>query len=838
MRSFRPSCVVSLALLAFACGGSNDATQQPEKSETCTAREALTVERPAARLLLTAAALERLQERARGEDPAWVELRMRCDDYATGTMYPPGGTAYPSYPSVGVGYQGDEYVEPMISLGLCYRTAAGIDDAAAARYAEAGVRLIEAISTPESAGGFRVSTNSGYGIRHFGTAMAFGYDWLHPVLTDATKSRVVASLNAFIDWYDSSGFVRNDPIANYFVGYFRAKTLAALATQGDNPKADGYWQDVADHLWAERVKPEYSTLLDGGSWPEGWGYGRLAVGGMIETLVAVKTAKNLDWLGEVSFAADTGRYLAHFAWPSLGRMDDYGTIRAGTPIVPSVALVTSVATALEGLGDDYSAQLRSFGDDVLASTGDDRHPWERFFYSDPDDARADYRKEPASHVAPGPDHVAARSDWNEDAVWMSLNAGAYVNATDSGEQLFNSGEVAFVRGGDPVLVRATGWLPHVGGTAGENAVYQDSFGTRRRELYNTFFVEEAALSSYGPGQFLVTPAASTAGVESVEDSGAWLRARAVSLEDQYARPDGVRPVTQFTRDVVYVRPGTLVLYDRTTVRQADADQWMSLHVPSAPNPVGSGSYHVSSGTTTGGIHVLLPAQAALDVVALPGDVHRIEAHATNGSAEQRWLAVATAGASAPSVTRLSAEDGNVLAGSVTGVLVAEERGQVVIFPTAHEPGSTVDRFEYRVTGSDATHLMVDLAPASDGYSVVASPTAEGLVVSVSPGGPLTATAGGVLQVEIDRDGNVALPAAPPVPPNPDPMGIEEESAPATPSADGDPAPEAAGEVVSDPGAPTTSPSAGEAAPSDEPGWWRTLETVDVVTGERCEPKRQ
>jgi hypothetical protein len=157
-------------------------------------------------------------------------------------MNPPSGASYPDYPNVGQGYQGEEYLPVIRALGLCYRTAT--DSAAQARYGDAGARLLEAMSTPVGSGGQEPSTDSGYGIRNYVVGIAFGYDWLHPALSDSSKSRVVNSMNAWIDWYDQSGFIHDDPIGNYFAGYFLAKTAVALATEGENAKATTYWNDV------------------------------------------------------------------------------------------------------------------------------------------------------------------------------------------------------------------------------------------------------------------------------------------------------------------------------------------------------------------------------------------------------------------------------------------------------------------------------------------------------------------------------------------------------------------------------------------------------------------
>ena len=206
---------VALALLAsvasFALGCSG--TVRSDKEQARASTEAL-VARPGARLILTQSVIQRLQARAAAGEAAWTALKARCDGYATGTMYAPNGPAYPDYPNVGQGYQGEDYVPVIRALGLCYSTVSGVDATAQARYGAAGASLLQAMSTPVSAGGEAPSTDSGYGIRNYAVGMAFGFDWLYPALSASVKSSVVSSLDTWIDWYDQNGFINNDPIGN------------------------------------------------------------------------------------------------------------------------------------------------------------------------------------------------------------------------------------------------------------------------------------------------------------------------------------------------------------------------------------------------------------------------------------------------------------------------------------------------------------------------------------------------------------------------------------------------------------------------------------------------
>jgi hypothetical protein len=754
---------------------------------------------------LSDATLSRLKARASTGDAAWTALKGKCDGYVNGTMYAPNGSSYPDFPDVGQGYQGEDYVPAIRALGLCYRTTSDSD--AQSRYGAAGARLLDAMSTPPGAGGESPSTDSGYGIRNYVVGMAFGFDWLYPALPASTKSNVITSINTWIDWYDESGFINNDPIGNYFAGYFLAKTAAALATDGDNPNAAGYFNDVVTRMWGTLVEPAFSSEMAGGGWPEGWGYGKKAVLSMAEALWAAKTAAGLDWWTELPFAHDEAQYTMNFAWPSLMQMDDQGTIRSGTNIRPSTELLTGLSTMLEALGDDTSQGVRGFAADVAATAGDDRAPWSEFLYGDPAAPAASYVNCELSHFAAGPAHVAVRSSWDKTAVWGSFSAGPYIDAADSGEELFDAGNLSVVVGGQPLLINPTGWLPENDGTAGEDFVYDDSYGAKQRRLYNTFFVDDAS-NPYDPGQNSASPTDSQAHVERYEAEASFVHARGVGLADQYGSSGG-HPVTQFTRDLVYVRPGTFVLFDRTSVAQSSADQWLAFHTPVAATPGATADasqrrYDVVVGSNVvGSIRSLLPKNASVSATSLPASSSRLEVHAPVRTATQQWLSVVTAGPTTGEEVRLSAADGNVLAGNLVGVELLAPQSQVVLFSADQAAAATVTSADYTVSAAAANHVLVDIEPSSSGYSVTAAVSDGKMRIRVSPGGAFVPSATKTLSFSVSATGAVtaSVPsqtAPAPEQPTPAPAPIPAPVAPApapAPAPTPTPAPDAATTVT-------------------------------------------
>src|SRR5262245_46988061 len=93
--------IMTTGISASVLGCSGSDVGEPRAEATTT--QAL-VDRPAARLLLSPTLLARLKERAASGDAAWTALKKRCEEYTTGTFYPPNENAYPSYPNVGQGY--------------------------------------------------------------------------------------------------------------------------------------------------------------------------------------------------------------------------------------------------------------------------------------------------------------------------------------------------------------------------------------------------------------------------------------------------------------------------------------------------------------------------------------------------------------------------------------------------------------------------------------------------------------------------------------------------------------------------------------------------------------
>src|SRR5204863_2580760 len=176
---------------------------------------------------------------------AWTTLRTACNSYLGGVVKAVGGDAYPNLPSIGEGYQGSGYFDPLLNTGVCYQIGLGLSppDANLAAWGAKGADILTKMAQFTT-----YSRDSGYGIRFFGAGMALGFDFLYPALSATVKSQVSTALNGWFSYFTTSGFGQGHPQGNYFAGYYAAKAYAGIATEGDNTNAPALWSDFLTRL--------------------------------------------------------------------------------------------------------------------------------------------------------------------------------------------------------------------------------------------------------------------------------------------------------------------------------------------------------------------------------------------------------------------------------------------------------------------------------------------------------------------------------------------------------------------------------------------------------------
>lgn len=760
------------------------------------------------RLILNAATLATLRARAAANTPEWLALKQVCDSFIGGTVNYPTGDAYMNLPNLGSGYEGESYLPALLSEGICYQVLKTSNPTAAANYGAKAVDILMKMSAPYQPGsssnqGWDPNHDSGYPMRNYGVGFGLGYDWVYDLLTPAQRTQIYTTANAWIQSFETQTFEYDHPQSNYFAGYFHAKAVIALGTYGDNPQAPTEWQDWYTNQFGQRVQPYYARHLVGGGWPEGFAnYAPLGILNMTLPAREVMTATGTDIIhpaaAPYSYPLDNANYLMHFTWPSRAYFDDRDMNHSEnnpSPTLPPPG-TTQVGLAQLVLGElgywqsPQVAVFHQYVNEINAATRgyNAAVPWVAFLETNSGAPTASLSTLPLSYFAQGMNAVAARSDWGTGATWMSFRAGPYVNSPAQGEEYFDQGGLALVRGGSPLLVNPTGWIVHEpNGGADEDRVYNDNQGKSdgtpymgNRQIYNLYFARKLDASGnivgdYGQRAFSIESYPNTrTQVSAYEDAGSYVYVLATHLEDMFSVSVSPKAVASWSRSVLYLRPNRFVVFDRTQKGDVGYDQYEAWHFPSNPatGTAASGQRRIDvtyNGTYMGAMTTVLPANATLTTIPMyptsnPVKVWQVQVRPADTGVRQNWLTVFDLSASAAAVAKEAPI--TVTQGAMVGVQLSASDGNAVVLESTNDPSSPVaGTISYVVPASQAHHVLVGL-PAGAGYDINASVNGNNLAVTVSPGGSFVSSVSGVLDFSLSAGGTVGVgvPSAPPLPP--------------------------------------------------------------------------
>jgi PKD repeat protein len=729
------------------------------------------------RVWLTPALVATLRQRAAQNDPAWVRLRNACDAYVGLPVAFPDETGTSG--KISGGYQYYDYMKPTFQLALGYQVALTVDPTRAGQYAAKAREILLALSDPVRHGDPLI--DSGWAIRAYVPALAVGYDWIFETLSDSDRAQVFTEINRWITAYETGGFGRSFPQGNYFAGYYAAKALGALATEGENPQAGAMWTDWLNRVHYGMVQPYHQQWLRGGGAPDGWNYGPLETLNMLSPLAAAFTAKGLDLIHDSAhphgYPDGTAKWVTQFTWPDMKSVSDRGLVYSGNNPTPTDASwATHYAGLLRLANGDNAPLAQRYALDLRAEQGVNQiDPWVELLFHNPSAPTSNYRTD-LSYRTPGDGQVAMRSSWDANAVWAAFQCGPYTGYVHSAEEFYDKGGLAIQRGGVQFLVNAWGAMfRHTPGTADGSgsdlyhSLYYELYGTSAdgvasgRRIFNTFYAVRPGgywgQAGVGPGQTATTLSRFEEGIDYVLMRGA-------NIEGMYFED---HPIQSWTRTVVYVRPQLFFVYDRTSVSSASVDHWMAWHVVAAPAEqagAAPGTRRIDVVDTRpafggnlfrGRISTVLPAGNVVTSVNLfnKDKIYRVEVRPGTPAATNTWLTVLDAAAStaqAGAASPLTSAAGTLSTAAAEGALVRNAGGNyAVLFSKSGSP--IADPFTLRVPADDTYLLVADLLPNA-GYTVTAVRENDVFVVQVTSGGGVPTTAEGTLKVDISAAGIV------------------------------------------------------------------------------------
>ncbi|MCA9626703.1 MAG: heparinase II/III family protein [Myxococcales bacterium] len=424
--------------------------------------------------------------------------------------------------------------------------------------------------------------------------LALVYDWCFDRLTQDQKDRWLVYANQAVrnvwdpegaSWggvsYPWSGWSVDNPSNNYYYSFLRATMLLGLASHGENSDADTWLTTFRKDKIQDQLVPTFQADLAGGGSREGTGYG-VAMMRLFE-LYELWEQSTGERIAELTpHAKDSLVNMLHAIVPTRDRLAPVGDHSRDS----SAALFDYHRNYLQLL-------IRLFPTDTLAANAqyllaESSVPEMSqqfmyvydFLYQSPDVSSAAPDDLNTAYYAPGTGQLYMRESWEEDATWVHLIAGPYTEShahQDQGSFMLYGGQ----------------WLAADANLASHSGIRQEL------ELHNLVRIEQG-------GNVRSMRESETAGrLVALHSEGSFVYA----VSDTTGAYDS--GVNKLDRELVYLKPDVVVLFDRVDTASASRFVWQA----NAPTAF-SGQL---SGFSAGPLRVLSvhPSNVSPDVVSWP-----------------------------------------------------------------------------------------------------------------------------------------------------------------------------------------------------------------------------
>jgi hypothetical protein len=498
------------------------------------------------------------------------------------------------------------------------------------KYCTAAIADVDAqVSAAETAiagGSQPVVANDDYlGIGEMVGNLSLVYDWCFDAVTTSQRTRWLAYANQAVTnvWTPASaawgskafpwtGWATNDPSDNYYYSFLRATMLLGLAEYGEDSHADAWLAQFRVTKVLDQLMPTFDSDLVGGGSREGTGYGvamrtlfelydiwSATTGEPIGALTPHTRASMLTMMHQIVPTLDRFAPTGDQSRDSTASMFDYqrNYLQELVHLYPTDTLAPRAQALLANCS--VPAMQNSF------MAVDD------FVYENPD-VDVGSMTGGTAYYAPGIGELYARSGWDTHATWINLIAGPYTESHAHQDQ-------------GALMIYKDGWLAY-------DAVVQSHSGLRQETTAHGI----VRISSSG------TPIAQVASTESqlvgLHAGSNWLYASA----DLTAAYNGAAAISNVQRELVFLEPDTIVVYDRVKSAASTQQAW-SLASPNQWSVSGANA-SVTAGSHTLHVQRLAPAAATGSVFAYTSDAsgdytggYRLDETVAGG--DQRFLHV-------------------------------------------------------------------------------------------------------------------------------------------------------------------------------------------------------
>jgi hypothetical protein len=405
--------------------------------------------------------------------------------------------------------------------------------------------------------------------------------------------------------------------------------LACYATYYENPLAREFLR-ILQEDWRTRAAPALELAGAGGGWAEGYYINYF----LYEWLFFCEVAGHCEG---VDYYADAPQFFQHRAvasmfeaYPGIGEYNSRRAIPMGDGGGRTFGgdrdkILSARRILVNHFRDDPAHQVVHAFDEMTPRSSVGTYAYKDFLWRDPTVPQGDLSSFRLSHVSPGPGYVYARSSWNDDATYFFFKCGDRFTAhqhLDVGHFLIYKSEEL----------------------AGDGGHY-DEFGTTHDVNYHLRTIAHSTILVYDPAEkWPGIRAGAVTGNDggqhhnwphhngAVGDPAQWLGERKLydladllAFEDTgayvYVAGDCTRAyapqkLSCFTRQIVFLRPGTFVIFDRVCATKPEFKKTWLLQAMKPPT-ADSGRLVVTNGKGRLFLQTLLPEKPQVHLVTGP-----------------------------------------------------------------------------------------------------------------------------------------------------------------------------------------------------------------------------
>ena len=519
------------------------------------------------RIYLTSARLAAMRGRA-ASDPASQRYNATVQTFLAALAQFPDVTSPAFEDRV---YDPEAYI-PL--LALTWQLRKNSDPSTAMKCANSAHTLAMRIATEYDNSTRSFGRDTGYEIRFGLRELMLAYDWMYDQFTPTERALIVKVATNWIDWYHATpGYAESWPPENYYAGYLQGIVLTVAATAGDNTSAHRFFTLLRSKL-ANEV-PILNQRLAGGDWAEGWNYGPYSTTelSLVNTLL-----RDLgeDWSAGFDWLQSLPRSLTYQTAPDFSETRSFGGYSGNYPHKTSPALLAVLSTTTSDgayatrLYRSMNANPNNDFADLAADTF-----YEMIFASTA--AAADVSSLPLSWLNSGTGRFFSRSSLTDPSAYFVSAENTSFSYDHYG---YSNGDVRLYHG-DVCLVCPSAY---------RGVDFDGEAGT---PAFSTYLVNgrEQVLPRGRNGQNLFTIENGTFAATGMRFESSYVEYR---FDENIVEADG--PLDYLIREMVHLRPGTLVVRDLHRRRHSTDTVIARWHLGSMTPPQLVGTNHYLAGT--------------------------------------------------------------------------------------------------------------------------------------------------------------------------------------------------------------------------------------------------